>query len=117
MTQAVPDRPTEAARESSKTPQPSPTPEHARLAESRGADAPWRLWGPYLAARQWGTVREDYFADGDAWASFPFDHAHTRADRWGDDGIAGLAPGRPGRSRPRSRRPATTTGSRSGSSP
>ncbi|WP_235435470.1 hypothetical protein [Nostocoides australiense] len=60
------------------------------MAESRGADAPWRLWGPYLAARQWGTVREDYSADGDAWASFPFDHAHTRAYRWGDDGIAGL---------------------------
>ena len=57
---------------------------------SRPADAPWRLWGPYLAGRQWGTVREDYSADGDAWASFPFDHAHARAYRWGEDGLGGI---------------------------
>lgn len=66
------------------------TAEHARLAESTGPDAPWRLWGPYVAGRQWGTVREDYSADGNAWASFPFDQAHVRAYRWGEDGIAGL---------------------------
>ena len=48
------------------------------------------MWGPYLAGRQWGTVREDYSADGEAWDSFPFDHAHTRAYRWGEDGIAGV---------------------------
>ncbi|WP_091547926.1 glucosidase [Modestobacter sp. DSM 44400] len=64
--------------------------EHARLAESADMSAPWRLWGPYLAGRQWGTVREDYSNDGDAWASFPFDHAHARAYRWGEDGLGGL---------------------------
>ncbi len=68
----------------------APTPEHARLAESPTDSDPWRLWGPYVAARQWGTVREDYSADGDAWSYFPFDDAHRRAYRWGDDGIAGL---------------------------
>jgi hypothetical protein len=64
--------------------------EHARLAASEDPDAAWRLWGPYLAARQWGTVREDYSAGGDAWTSFPFEHARARAYRWGEDGIAGV---------------------------
>ena len=64
--------------------------EHARLADAPAADSPWRLWGPYLAGRQWGTVREDYSAAGDAWEAFPFEHAHTRAYRWGEDGMAGL---------------------------
>jgi len=54
------------------------------------ADAPWRLWGPYQSGRQWGTVREDYSANGDAWNYLPFDQAHARAYRWGEDGIAGL---------------------------
>lgn len=67
-----------------------PTDEHERLRQSPSDDHPWRLWGPYLSARQWGTVREDYSADGDAWGFFPFDHAHARAYRWGEDGIAGL---------------------------
>ncbi|HEY6741474.1 MAG TPA: glucosidase, partial [Lapillicoccus sp.] len=67
-----------------------PSAEHARLAESPDDSDPWRLWGPYVAGRQWGTVREDYSADGDAWADFPFDQAHRRAYRWGEDGIAGL---------------------------
>ncbi len=53
--------------------------------------APWRRWGPYLSERQWGTVREDYSANGDAWNFFPHDHAHSRAYRWGEDGIAGFA--------------------------
>ncbi|MBK8462286.1 MAG: glucosidase, partial [Nigerium sp.] len=66
------------------------TAEHRRLAESPTDEDPWRLWGPYVAGRQWGTVREDYSADGNAWASFPFDQAHTRAYRWGEDGIGGL---------------------------
>ncbi|OFE16527.1 glucosidase [Humibacillus sp. DSM 29435] len=69
---------------------PAPSVEHARLAESPDASDPWRLWGPYLAARQWGTVREDYSAAGDAWEAFPFEQAHRRAYRWGEDGIAGL---------------------------
>ena len=64
--------------------------ERTRLAESDSPTAPWRLWGPYLAGRQWGTVREDYSAGGDAWTSFPFDHARSRAYRWGEDGIAGI---------------------------
>jgi hypothetical protein len=64
--------------------------EHARLAESPTAESRWRLWGPYLAARQWGTVREDYSAHGDAWGYFPFDAARSRAYRWGEDGIAGI---------------------------
>ena len=52
--------------------------------------AAWRVWGPYLAERQWGTVREDYSADGDAWSYLPHDHARSRAYRWGEDGIAGF---------------------------
>jgi hypothetical protein len=64
--------------------------EHARLAESPGASDPWRLWGPYLAGRQWGTVREDYSADGDAWGYLPFDQSHARAYRWGEDGLGGI---------------------------
>ncbi len=64
-------------------------PESARIRDLPISD-PWRLWGPYQAARQWGTVREDYSANGDAWAHFPFDHAHARAYRWGEDGIGGL---------------------------
>ncbi|WP_397458623.1 glucosidase [Pseudomonas asplenii] len=51
----------------------------------------WREWGPYLSERQWGTVREDYSADGDAWAYFPHDHARSRAYRWGEDGLAGFS--------------------------
>jgi len=66
------------------------TAEHARLAESPSAGGPWRLWGPYLAGRQWGTVREDYSADGDAWAYLPFEQARSRAYRWGEDGLGGI---------------------------
>ena len=50
----------------------------------------WYLWGPYVSERQWGTVREDYSADGDAWTYLPHDHARSRAYRWGEDGLAGL---------------------------
>jgi hypothetical protein len=64
--------------------------EHARLAESPGASDPWRLWGPYLSGRQWGTVREDYSVDGDAWTYFPFEQSHARAYRWGEDGLGGI---------------------------
>ena len=51
----------------------------------------WYRWGPYLSERQWGTVREDYSADGDAWSYFPHDHARSRAYRWGEDGMAGFS--------------------------
>jgi len=65
-------------------------PERRRLAEARDGTAPWLRWGPYLSERQWGTVREDYSADGDAWAYFPHDHARSRAYRWGEDGLLGI---------------------------
>ena len=51
----------------------------------------WRLWGPYLSHRQWGTVREDYSADGDAWDYLPFEVSRSRAYRWGEDGILGIS--------------------------
>jgi hypothetical protein len=66
-------------------------PEAQRLQAARTRTAHWRRWGPYLAERQWGTVREDYSASGDAWAYLPHDHARSRAYRWGEDGIAGLS--------------------------
>ena len=50
----------------------------------------WYLWGPYVSERQWGTVREDYSADGEAWGYLPHDHARSRAYRWGEDGLAGF---------------------------
>jgi hypothetical protein len=70
------------------------TAEHRRLEEARVAGKKWRRWGTYLAERQWGTVREDYSADGEPWDYFPFDHAASRAYRWGDDGLLGLSDNR-----------------------
>ncbi len=64
--------------------------EQRRLVEATRREQHWRRWGPYLSDRQWGTVREDYSADGSAWEFFPFEHAHLRAYRWGEDGIAGI---------------------------
>ncbi|MET4639509.1 glucosidase [Mycetocola sp. 2940] len=64
--------------------------EASRLIE-RGDGVPWLRWGPYLSERQWGTVREDYSADGNAWAYFTHDHARSRAYRWGEDGLAGIS--------------------------
>ncbi len=61
-----------------------------RLEEGLDTASPWYLWGPYLAERAWGTVREDYSANGDAWAYFPHDHARSRAYRWNEDGMAGI---------------------------
>ena len=60
------------------------------MAERDNGLVPWSLWGSYLPDRQWGTVREDYSADGDAWQSFPHDHARSRVYRWGGDGLLGL---------------------------
>ncbi|HRX86406.1 MAG TPA: glucosidase [Phycisphaerae bacterium] len=68
----------------------SSTAEGQRLVACREGRAAWKKWGPYLSGRQWATVREDYSADGDAWAYFPHDHARSRAYRWGEDGIAGV---------------------------
>ncbi|MDP9002978.1 MAG: glucosidase [Myxococcota bacterium] len=70
------------------------TAEHRRLEEARATGKKWRRWGTYLPERQWGTVREDYSADGEAWEYLPFDHAASRAYRWGDDGLLGLCDNR-----------------------
>jgi len=69
------------------TDQSTPNPEQERLADP----TLWRHWGPYLSERAWGTVREDYSADGQAWTYFPHDHARSRAYRWNEDGLAGIS--------------------------
>ena len=61
-----------------------------RCRERDDGQQPWDRWGTYLSDRQWGTVREDYSADGNAWNAFPFDHSHLRSYRWGEDGLLGL---------------------------
>src|SRR5262244_2119484 len=65
--------------------------EAARLLEARDRGVSWRKWGPYLSERQWGTVREDYSENGDAWNYFSHDQARSRAYRWGEDGLAGIS--------------------------
>ena len=65
--------------------------EHERLRQAQEHTAHWRRWGPYLSERQWGTVREDYSADGTAWEYFPHDQARSRAYRWGEDGLLGIS--------------------------
>ena len=64
--------------------------ERRRLDEDERREQNWRRWGPYLSARQWGTVREDYSRDGASWGYLPHDHARSRAYRWGEDGLLGL---------------------------
>jgi hypothetical protein len=68
-----------------------PGAEDQRLEEARVAGVPWKKWGPYLSERQWGTVREDYSTDGNAWDYFSHDQARSRAYRWGEDGIGGFS--------------------------
>ena len=65
--------------------------EQKRLNDAREAGIPWKKWGPYLSERQWGTVREDYSQDGNAWAYFSHDQARSRAYRWGEDGLGGFS--------------------------
>jgi len=65
--------------------------ESRRLEQARSEAVPWRKWGPYLSERQWGTVREDYSATGDAWSYFSHDQARSRAYQWGEDGLAGVS--------------------------
>src|SRR5262249_455111 len=65
--------------------------ERERLAESDEREQNWERWGPYLSERQWGTVGEDYSELGTVWDSFPHDHARSRAYRWGEDGLLGIA--------------------------
>ena|SRR6516162_6873256 len=67
------------------------TAEQKRLNEIREQKTPWRKWGPYLSERQWGTVREDYSENGDAWSYFSHDQARSRAYHWGEDGLAGFS--------------------------
>jgi hypothetical protein len=66
------------------------THEEIRLAESQARTKHWKRWGPYLSERAWGTVREDYSANGTAWEFFPHDHARSRVYRWNEDGLAGI---------------------------
>ena len=73
-----------------KKPQRALTSEETRLNDAKEHDVPWRSWGPYLSERQWGTVREDYSDNGDAWSYFSHDQARSRAYHWGEDGLAGL---------------------------
>src|SRR3974390_405130 len=68
-----------------------PSTEHGRLATHSADGEGWKMWGPYLSERQWGTVREDYSPHGTAWDYFPHDHARSRAYRWGEDGIGGFS--------------------------
>ncbi|HEX4497822.1 MAG TPA: glucosidase [Thermoanaerobaculia bacterium] len=78
------------------TPEPTPAaappadPETVRLDEDAKREKNWKRWGTYLSERQWGTVREDYSANGDAWGYLPHDHARSRAYRWGEDGLLGI---------------------------
>ena len=65
--------------------------EQKRLKSAREEGVPWKKWGPYLSERQWGTVREDYSENGDAWNFFTHDQARSRAYRWGEDGLAGIS--------------------------
>src|ERR1700721_819488 len=67
------------------------TNEEIRLSEARDRKRHWKRWGPFLSERAWGTVREDYSADGNAWEYFPHDHARSRSYRWNEDGIAGIS--------------------------
>jgi hypothetical protein len=65
--------------------------EHKRMEESRLGIAPWKKWGPYLSERQWGTVREDYSENGNAWDYFSHDQSRSRTYHWGEDGLAGIS--------------------------
>src|SRR6516162_5122571 len=67
------------------------TNEQRRLNDAREKDIPWKKWGPYLSERQWGTVREDYSADGNAWGYFSHDQSPSRAGHWGEDGLGGIS--------------------------
>lgn len=65
--------------------------EEERISESTGKPDGWRLWGPYLSERAWGTVREDYSADGSAWDYLPHEHARSKTYRWNEDGLGGIS--------------------------
>jgi hypothetical protein len=77
--------------ESAKPPRFVDVTEQKRLNDAREAGIPWKKWGPYLSERQWGTVREDYSQDGNAWNYFSHDQSRSRAYRWGEDGLGGIS--------------------------
>src|SRR5580704_16040665 len=79
------------SEQKSATASPVECTEQKRLNDARDKGIPWKKWGPYLSERQWGTVREDYSHDGNAWDYFSHDQARARAYRWGEDGIAGIS--------------------------
>ncbi len=83
-----------SAQSASRSPEPArfvDVAEQKRLNEAREAGIPWKKWGPYLSERQWGTVREDYSEDGNAWDYFTHDQSRSRTYRWGEDGLAGIS--------------------------
>src|SRR5687767_3081409 len=84
---AAPNHETRETRDTRVTRELQTTAERIRLESDNAA---WRRWGPYVADRAWGTVREDYSPDGDAWSFFPHDLARSKAYRWGEDALAGL---------------------------
>jgi hypothetical protein len=88
--QPVPPAPPRQTPMSSTRPPNHQDQERQRLAEDASRQKNWKRWGAYLAERQWGTVREDYSADGNCWAYLPHDHARSRAYRWGEDGLLGI---------------------------
>src|SRR5438045_7759332 len=65
--------------------------EEQRLNQAQSSKEPWKKWGPYLSERQWGTVREDYSENGNAWDYFSHEQARSRAYHWGEDGLAGIS--------------------------
>ena len=73
------------------SPERRKTAEELLLDEARERGVPWKQWGPYLSERQWGTVREDYSENGDAWNYFTHDQTWSRAYHWGEDGLAGFS--------------------------
>jgi len=75
----------------SNSPRATDVTEQKRLNQARESGIPWKKWGPYLSERQWGTVREDYSEDGNAWAYFSHDQSRLRAYRWGEDGLGGIS--------------------------
>ena len=81
----------DGAGESGATTPVSADAEGSRLREHQESGVPWKKWGPYLSERQWGTVREDYSSDGNAWDYFSHDQARSRAYRWGEDGLGGIS--------------------------
>ncbi len=78
-------------RPDNPSPSRTQTREHRRLLRCEAREADWKKWGPFVSDRAWGTVREDYSANGSAWEYFPHDHARSRAYRWNEDGLAGVS--------------------------